>query len=113
MTCFLQLAAIALVAWGMVGQAQAERMIELFRQGYRVFHTEGYLDYEGCEYDKTYKVGPYVFVCRTYSYSYHYGKAELMVREIECQGRRIYSTYLCFDEEDCVQGDLRRVAPVN
>jgi hypothetical protein len=76
----------------------AERMIDLLRDGYRVLHTEPYLSFDTCEYDKAWKVGPFIFLCRSYDYIYHYGEAELL------EGNGSY--YLCLGEDSCILGDL-------
>lgn len=83
-----------------------ERMLDLFRQGYQLVATEPYLSFEGCEFDKPIKVGAYIFVCRTYEYVYHYGKAELLGRTLAVKGQSISSVYLCAGEDHCMAGTL-------
>lgn len=78
----------------------AERMLDLFRQGYQIFYTEPYISFDSCEYDKARKIGPYVFICQSYDYIYHYGKAELM--------KGGGGVYLCLGEDKCIRGELYR-----
>jgi hypothetical protein len=101
--------AVSIFAFAAGRAEAADRMVDLFRSGYRVFHTEGYISFDGCEWDKVYKLGPYIFICRTYEYYYHYGQAEILVRVFDHQGQRSVSTYLCVSEDTCVQGELRRL----
>lgn len=101
--------AASLFAFAVERAEAAERMVDLFRSGHQVLHTEGYISFDGCEWDKVYKLGPYLFICRSYEYHYQYGKAEILIRVFEHQGQRIASTYLCVSEETCVRGDLRRL----
>jgi hypothetical protein len=109
MAWMLRLWAAAVLAAIIIGRAEAsDRMIDLLRNGYQV-HTEGYLSFDFCEWDKVHKVGPYIFVCRTYDYVYHYGKAEILAKLFVSGERQSLMTYLCLGEEKCLQGELRRL----
>jgi hypothetical protein len=110
MARFLWLLAVMVGATLPFADARAgERMVDLFRNGYQIVHTEPYLSFEGCQYDKVYKLGPFIFICRTYEYTYRYGQVEIMARVFEYGGQRIVSAYLCVGEDQCLQGDLRRL----
>jgi hypothetical protein len=93
--CWTAVSALALSAHSATA---AERMIDLLRDGYRVLYTEPYLSFDGCDYDKAWKVGPFIFLCRSYDYIYHYGEADLL------EGNGSY--YLCLGEDSCISGDL-------
>ena len=105
----LAIASVTLFAVALFAPMRAvagERMLDLFRQGYQILYNEPYLAFEACEYDKPIKVGPYIFMCRTYEYVYHYGKAELMGHTLTISGQSVSSVYLCVGEEHCLPGAL-------
>jgi hypothetical protein len=96
----------AVALFAPVRAVAGERMLDLFRQGYQIIYTEPYLAFEACEYDKPIKVGSYIFMCRTYEYVYHYGKAELMGQTLTISSQSVSSVYLCVGEDHCLSGAL-------
>lgn len=52
--------------------------------------AKGYVSFDGCEYDKTYVVGSYVFRCGSYHYHYHYGEVALFDSGILCVDGEAY-----------------------
>lgn len=80
--------------------AQAEEMLKLFKSGYQIVYTD-YLDFDGCEWEKVYKIGPYYFECTDYEYFYVYGEADIM-----SDGSS--SVHLCFEDGQCVEGRIFR-----
>lgn len=76
----------------------ADELFDVVSDGYQVVHKEPYLSFEGCEYDKAYALGPYVFVCSGYDYDYTYGPAVVLG-----SGSRYY---LCTEDGKCYDGVL-------
>lgn len=101
-------AAFLALLWIAPAAAQ-EKLVQLYERGYKRIHTEGYLSFDGCEYDKPYKVGPYIFLCQVYWYHYSYGSVKLVARELEYQGKKMLSVYLCVSDDLCMRGELRRL----
>ncbi len=86
------------VSWSI--PASANEMVELFKSGYQIVYTD-YLDFDGCEWEKVYKIGPYYFECTDYEYFYTY-------EEVNIMSNGSSSVYLCFEDEQCVQGHIFR-----
>lgn len=89
--------------------ASAEELRDLVRQGYSLFHQECCVEFDGCDDNKAYVIGPYVAICQEYGYSYSYGDVMILARRFTYQGRQINLYYLCPDGDDeCYQVNLLR-----
>jgi hypothetical protein len=88
--------------------SSAEDMRDLVRQGFRAFH-QGIIEFDGCDYDKAYVVGPYIAICEEYGYSYSFGNVIIMAKTVPYRGSQISLFYLCpEDDDECYQVTLRR-----
>lgn len=82
-----------------------EKLYDLVRQGYSLFHHEGYAEVEECSPDKPAKIGQYIFICDGYNYDYSYGDAMIVGKVFKSKGESLLDVYLCLeDEEDCYDG---------
>lgn len=97
-----------LILAGVTRSACGEELYELVGDTFLV--SSGTIEFEGCEYDKSYTVGMFVFVCQSYGYAYAYGDAKIVAREFEYQGKKHISAYLCIEGEDeCHDGTVFRI----
>jgi hypothetical protein len=88
--------------------SSAEDIRDLVRQGFRAFH-QGIIEFDGCDYDKAYVVGPYIAICEEYGYSYSFGNVIIMATTVPYRGGQISLFYLCpEDDDECYQVTLRR-----
>lgn len=90
------------LAIGAASPAFADDMFSVVERGYSLFRRIGYLSYEGCEFNRAYDLGEYIFICEGYDYSYSYGRALVLTVSGEAGGR----AFLCTDEGECVAGHL-------
>lgn len=77
-----------------------EEAAELIKKGYTQTSDYCCISFDGCDYDKLYKLGSYIFECNDYSYSYTFGDVYILSNG--------YSSYLCTDDGTCYEGTLRR-----
>jgi hypothetical protein len=102
------LVAASLVAMFFSTTVAAENMRELVKSGFKVLY-QGTMEFDGCDHDKAYVIGPYIAVCEEYGYSYSYGDVLIMIKTLRYQGRQVNLFYLCPDDDDeCYQISLRR-----
>lgn len=101
---FRTLSAVLLLAFSAI-KVDAEEMYELIGNVFLI--AEDTIDFDGCEYDKSYTIAGYVFVCSTYGYTYHYGQVKLLGREFTHDGRIHIFAYICLEGEDeCYDGKV-------
>ena len=79
--------------------AHAETPFSLSRSGYSLIY-EGYAVVKTCAPSEPIVVGPYIVICNSYSYPYHYGNVFLFARSVVYEGRNLIYGFLCLDEED-------------
>lgn len=79
----------------------SEEAFDLFKQGYVAVHEQCCISFDGCEHDKAYTLGAYIFVCSEYGYSYNYGDITII-----SDSRNFY---MCIDDDqECYEGVLYR-----
>lgn len=79
--------------------AAAETPFSLLRSGYQIL-WEGYGQVLTCAPDAPIKLGPYIVVCDSYSYPYHYGDVLLFARSFEYKRKSVLIGYICKGEDD-------------
>lgn len=82
--------------------AFAEKLFDLVSDGYGFLHKASFITFDGCDYDKPYKVGRYYFVCKEYGYTYNYGDVVILSHK----EYSYKSHYMCVDAEHCYKGEL-------
>ena len=75
--------------------------------GYRQLWS-GYTSIRTCVKGKdVYQLGPYIFACSGYDYSYHYGNVVLLGTALTYGGRSIVIGQLCLEGTDtCLDGEI-------
>lgn len=83
-----------------------EKLFDIVKSGTTQSIADGYLSFEGCDFDKRYELSTLIFECASFDYDYEYGTAIIIGNQSSRGGPVSY--YLCTDEGECYPGRVFR-----